>query len=464
MEWSTIVMTKETSPEFAATFEESKLVWSGKKEKSFFPENVHNANRYGYRFERACRFWTEKALEDEMQTSLKELGVTPDRLITETGERVSGILVQSNEPPRVTLWSEGYLDQHEVIFDGNQRQVREKQGSEIAQWFMTQAGSRKGSMTLGLAAPKTHQLDVLRAKSKEIQEKKAKLEAAEQLRKVMAEQASQGVVPAVEEAPESSEEEVEVDMVGGAFLPGVIPAHRKGKAADGRGKPNSKSKRQSKEKRKKRKDDKVLTRTVLPSTLGSQLGLRAHSFGGSQLGGSASQAPSTAAGSGGSGGKSFRETMDRYARDLDPVKVMSHPDEKGSGRSRWQASQTLSCLKRKQPTGADTILLGGMVAEARKAVNLTAGVIKKVSREKRLSLVQDFMKQGIKFPPEAHAALLSMHLKEMPLETVEDVMEFLDCLLPINGDEPQPFDPMRPTLAGAQLSDTLSGQLLQAAA
>ena len=76
------------------------------------------------------------------------------------------------------LFSQGALEYGEVVYDGSQSQCRPRQGHDIATWFKKNSATTTTSQKL----PKTHSLDVVSRKCKEIEIAKKKKAEEEELR------------------------------------------------------------------------------------------------------------------------------------------------------------------------------------------------------------------------------------------------------------------------------------------
>eukprot|EP00971_Amphidinium_carterae_P327583 6459011-Amphidinium_carterae.1 len=76
--------------------------------------------------------------------------------------------------------------------------------------------------------------------------------------------------------------------------------------------------------------------------------------------------------------KSLEEKMSKYRSQLEPLTVMSGTLE-NSGRVLWQASQTLTSLRKKDPTSHTCLTLHALVEEAKEAQKLCRGKLETLS-------------------------------------------------------------------------------------
>ena len=168
--------------------------------KPFFSQDVTQDSGYGYRVEKRCRLVSEQQFEDEFKTKAKDVGIALTTLRTETGEKCSGILLESPEPRSVVVFGEVQARMRQFVFDHNM-QCRKDQGDEVSSWWRGGEGK----------PPKVWSREYVENRIKEVARQREQKEKQEELKLAMAHQEEEAMTKtALEPAQESEEEEEEV--------------------------------------------------------------------------------------------------------------------------------------------------------------------------------------------------------------------------------------------------------------
>ena len=435
MGWDAVLASRKSSPEFEEEYVQTRKIEKKELERPFFPQNIGHSTSFGYRVEKQVEFLSEAEFETKYMCKPRDCGLATTSLVAESGEKVTGVLVDGGAPRVVLLTSIVTANSNTHLLDP-EAHVREAQAGEVLNWYRQGGGDGGGKPLKPLSR------DHIQSRVHEAMKKRKEAE----LLRAQAVQEEQST-PAPPPVPAEEEEEEEEVVSAGAPNLFAKPGHG--------GKSRGKKQDRARENKGHKSTSSVkgprssASRTTVACSIDSASVADSHTSSDSKKSGKKEK------------GESKEELLNRYKKELDAATILTHRDEKPSGRAMWQSQASLAAWVRHSPSGVETICLKGLVSLAKQAVELTTLRIKKLTRKDREAYVKDLLRHGVHFPAEVQSSLTLLRVKEQKLCSEADVPIVVSYIFPLSG--PGKFDPLKPLLSETDMTDQQKCMVLQSA-
>ena len=433
--WEQVCLNCASDPSFKKQFTESFEVWSGKKERSFFKSTVTSQSQKSYRLEQECDFVPVATFQSTHDMHPTDAGVSIESI-----DGKQGVVVMREKPATLVLCTEVRFGVEKSILP---QDFRPGQASEVYDWYLSQNELKH------LHTPASIKQKVENAKrEKAVKEEQRRLGAAlPGSNEGLGDHAGLGDEAG---AAAGAAEDGDLDDEGEARVQ-LTPFDTEGKGkGSGKKKLNNNHKGASahgsaraKTKNSKKKDAKQLSATQKQDDLAS--------LGGKSTGAKSKGTWQT---------RDAAEKLDKYQAGLKVADLLAVTTEKAVGHIVWQAQTSLAAWQKTRPTASDTIVLGALVTNARKAVSLAPDMIHKHTRSARNTILEDLSRKVESWPPELQSSLLYMVVLETKLDSEEAGPTLQKVLFPLEYYDGT-FDYENPTMATVVLSDVQRASLLQ---